>query len=41
MPDPFMGFTLQSVAPSAQPYAVSDAAPLMTLGPLVHLTTDD
>jgi hypothetical protein len=33
MPDPLMGFTLQSVPPLARPYAVSGAIPLMTLGP--------
>jgi len=30
MPDPLMGFALQSVAPPAQPCAVPDAATLMT-----------
>jgi hypothetical protein len=30
MPDPPSGFTLQSLAPPAQPYAVSGAAPLLT-----------
>jgi hypothetical protein len=32
MPDPLMGFTLQSFVPLAQPCAVSSAAPLLTLG---------
>jgi hypothetical protein len=32
VPDPLMGFTLQSLAPLAQPYAVSSAAPLLALG---------
>jgi hypothetical protein len=32
MPDPLMGFTLQSFTPPAQPCAVSGAAPLMTSG---------
>jgi hypothetical protein len=31
MPDPLMGFALQSFAPPAQPYAVSGAAALLTL----------
>jgi hypothetical protein len=33
MPDPLMGFTLQSFPPPAQPYAVSGAVPLMTFSP--------
>jgi hypothetical protein len=33
MPDPPMGFTLRSFAPHVEPYAVSSAAPLMSLGP--------
>jgi hypothetical protein len=32
MPDPLMGFTLQSFAPLVQPYAVSGAVALMSLG---------
>ena len=32
MPDPLLGFTLQSFAPSVQPYAVSGAVALMSLG---------
>jgi len=31
MPDPLMGFALQSFPPPAQPYAVTGAAPLMAL----------
>jgi hypothetical protein len=30
MPDPLMGFALQSFAPPVQPYAVSDACALWT-----------
>jgi hypothetical protein len=33
MPVPLLGFTLQSFAPLAQPYAVPSAVPLVTLGP--------
>jgi len=40
MPDPLMGFTLQSFTPSVQPYTVSDTFTLMSLGlhrfPLRH-----
>jgi hypothetical protein len=32
MPDPLMGFTLQSFAPPVQPYTVSGAVALMSLG---------
>lgn len=32
MPDPLLGFPLQSLTPPAQPYTVSDTAPLMPLG---------
>jgi len=31
MPDPLMGFPLQSFTPPAQPYTVSDTAPLLPL----------
>jgi hypothetical protein len=31
MPDPLMGFTLQSIAPPVQPFAVSDAVALLML----------
>jgi hypothetical protein len=30
MPNPLMGFALQSIVPPTQPYAVSDAVPLLT-----------
>jgi hypothetical protein len=33
MPDPLMGFALQSFPPLAQSYAVTSTAPLLTLGP--------
>lgn len=33
MPTPLMGFSLQSLIPPVQPYTVSGAAPLLTLGP--------
>jgi hypothetical protein len=32
MPDPLLGFTLQSFAPPVQPHAVSGAVALMSLG---------
>jgi len=41
MPDPFMGFALQSIAPPAQPYAVPDAAPLVALGRPANPTTNE
>jgi hypothetical protein len=31
MPDPLMGFTLQSFSPPVQPYAVSSAVALLSL----------
>jgi hypothetical protein len=33
MPDPLLGFALQSFSPLAQPHAVSSTVPLLTLGP--------
>ena len=33
MPDPLLGFALQSLAPHVQPYAVTGTAPLLTSGP--------
>jgi hypothetical protein len=33
MPDPLLGFALQSIAPPVRPYAVADADPLLMLGP--------
>jgi hypothetical protein len=33
MPDPLLGFALQSFAPPVQPYAVTDAESLLVLGP--------
>jgi hypothetical protein len=36
MPDPLMGFALQSFSPPAQPYAVSGADPLLALGSLLQ-----
>jgi hypothetical protein len=37
MPDPLMGFALQSVPPPVQPYAVSGAVALLSLGILLVL----
>lgn len=39
MPDPLLGFSLQSFHPPAQPYAVSSATTLVTLGLFSELRT--
>jgi hypothetical protein len=39
MPDPLMGFALQSFAPPVQPYAVADAEPLLMSVPPERILT--